>query len=355
MSETTHTWPQILGRVTDGIDLTADEAAWAMNEIMTDSATGAQIAAFGVGVKMKGAAAAELSGLASAMLSHASLVDVPGRAVDVVGTGGDRSHTVNISTMTSVVVAAAGIPVVKHGNRAASSKSGGADVLEALGVTISLGPDAVARCVAEVGVGFCFAPVFHPAFRFTGPPRKEIGIPTVFNVLGPLTNPAAPAAGLIGCAFADLAPVLARTFAERGTSALVVRGDDGLDELTTTTTSHVWQVVGGTVTELSLDPRALDIATVELSALQGGDAQVNARIARELFDGRTGPVRDAVLLNAAGAIVAFEQTEPFTEETFAGALADARDRAAVVVDSGASRDVLDRWVALSTELGAAKN
>ena len=355
MSATTHTWPQILGRVTDGIDLTAEEAEWAMNEIMTDSATGAQIAAFGVGVKMKGAAAAELSGLASAMLSHASLVEIPQRAVDVVGTGGDRSHTVNISTMTSIVVAAAGIPVVKHGNRAASSKSGGADVLEALGVTISLGPDAVASCVAEVGVGFCFAPVFHPAFRFTGPPRKEIGVPTVFNVLGPLTNPAAPAAGLIGCAFGDLAPVLAQAFAERGTSALVVRGDDGLDELTTTTTSHVWQVVGGSVTELSLDPRELGIGLVELSALQGGDATVNARIARELFDGQAGPVRDAVLLNAAGAIVAFEQTEPFSGETLTAAMSGARDRAAAVIDSGAASDVLDRWVALSTELGATKN
>ncbi|MEE3852412.1 anthranilate phosphoribosyltransferase [Gordonia sp. LSe1-13] len=349
-----YTWPQILGRVTDGVDLTIDEASWAMNEIMSDAATGAQIAAFGVGVKMKGAAPTELRGLASAMLEHATLVDVTRPAVDVVGTGGDRSHTVNISTMTSMVIAAAGVPVVKHGNRAASSKSGGADVLEALGVGISLGPADVARCVDEVNIGFCFAPVFHPAFRFTGPPRKEIGIPTVFNVLGPLTNPARPQSGLIGCAFVDLAPVLARTFADRGNSVLVVRGDDGLDELTTTTTSTVWQVVAGSVTELSLDPADLGIARVELAALQGGDAMVNAGIARDLFAGTRGPVRDAVLLNAAGAIVAFEQREAMSGAQLRDSMGDAMTRAAAVIDNGDVARLLDRWAALSTELAASR-
>lgn len=346
------TWPQILGKITDRIDLTAEEAGWAMNEIMTDSATGAQIAALGVGVKMKGAAPTELVGLAQTMLEHATLVDVSRPAVDVVGTGGDRSHTVNISTMTSIVIAAAGIPVVKHGNRAASSKSGGADVLEALGVDISLPAQGVARCVEELGIGFCFAPVFHPAFRFTGPPRKEIGIPTVFNVLGPLTNPARPRSGLIGCAFTDLAPVLAQAFADRGNTALIVRGDDGLDELTTTSTSTVWQVVGGEVNQLTVDPADLGIARVELSALQGGDAAANAVIARELFAGTTGPVRDAVLLNAAGAIVAFEQTAPMTSAELAAALDAARGRAAEAVDSGAAAELLDRWSMLSTRIAA---
>lgn len=349
-AQSAFTWPQILGRVTDRIDLTADEAAWAMNEIMSDAATGAQIAAFGVGVKMKGAAPAELRGLSDAMLSHARLVDVPRAAVDIVGTGGDRSHTVNISTMTSIVVAAAGVPVVKHGNRAASSKSGGADVLEALGVTISLGAPEVARCVAELGIGFCFAPVFHPAFRFTGPPRSQIGIPTVFNVLGPLTNPARPQRGLIGCAFADLAPVLAQAFADRGGAALVVRGDDGLDELTTTTTSSVWQVVDGAVTRLSLDPTDLGLARVELAALQGGDASVNAAIARDLLAGATGPVRDAVLLNAAGAVVAFELAAPMTDTGLTEALGAAIERVAGVIDSGAAADLLDRWISLSGRL-----
>ncbi|GAB90434.1 anthranilate phosphoribosyltransferase [Gordonia rhizosphera] len=349
-AHSSHTWPEILGRVTDRIDLTADEASWAMNEIMSDAATGAQIAAFGVGVKMKGAAPAELRGLAASMLDHATLVDVAQPAVDVVGTGGDRSHTVNISTMTSVVIAGAGIPVVKHGNRAASSKSGGADVLEALGVKITLGAAEVARCVDEVGIGFCFAPVFHPAFRFTGPPRSQIGIPTVFNVLGPLTNPARPTSGLIGCAFVDLAPVLAQAFADRGSSVLVVRGDDGLDELTTTTTSSVWQVVGGEVTRLTVDPSDLGIARVELSALQGGDAAVNAEIARALFAGAKGPVRDAVLLNAAGAIVAFEQRAPMSNSELTDALGAAIARAAESIDSAAAAGVLDRWIELSTSL-----
>ncbi|QRY64676.1 anthranilate phosphoribosyltransferase [Gordonia sp. PDNC005] len=349
-STPTHTWPQILGKATDGVDLTVAEASWAMREIMSDSATGAQIAAFGVGLKMKGVASDELLGLSDTMLSLANRIDFDGDAVDIVGTGGDRSHTVNISTMTSVVVAAAGVRVVKHGNRAASSKSGGADVLEALGVAITLGPDAVSSCLEEVGIGFCFAPVFHPAFRFTGPPRKEIGIPTVFNVLGPLTNPAGPTAGLIGCAFEDLAPVLAEAFAGRGNRTLVVRGDDGLDELTTTTTSTVWQVLDGRVNRLALDPRDLDIELVDLSALQGGDAVVNAGIARDLFAGVRGPVRDAVTLNAAAAIVAYEQTTLFDDASLVSALRSAQARVDDVLDSGAAARLLDQWATISTSL-----
>ncbi|MFT3715493.1 MAG: anthranilate phosphoribosyltransferase [Gordonia sp. (in: high G+C Gram-positive bacteria)] len=347
---TEYTWPSILGAVSDGKDLTSQQAAWAMREIMSDSATGAQIAAFGVAVKMKGAATEELKGLADTMLAFANRIDLPGEALDIVGTGGDRSHTVNISTMTSIVVAATGIPVIKHGNRAASSKSGGADVLEALGVAISLGPDAVRECLNDVGIGFCFAPVFHPAFRFTGPPRKEIGVPTVFNVLGPLTNPAAPPAGLIGCAFADLAPVLAQTFADRGNRVLLVRGDDGLDELTTTTTSTVWQVVDGQVSEHGLDPRDLGIGLVKLSALQGGDAEYNAQVARDLFAGATGPVRDAVVLNAAAAVVAFEQDRQFSDEELVAALTDAKTRVEQTIDSGAAAALLKRWADESTRL-----
>ncbi|MFT4201979.1 anthranilate phosphoribosyltransferase [Gordonia sp. (in: high G+C Gram-positive bacteria)] len=347
-------WPFVLGEVSENRDLTVDQARWAMNEIMADAATSAQIAAFGLAVKMKGAAPSELNGLADAMLEHANRVRIDGDAVDIVGTGGDRSHTVNISTMTSIVVAAAGVPVVKHGNRAASSKSGGADVLEALGVAIGLDAEGVARCVDEAGIGFCFAPVFHPAFRFTGPPRKELGVPTVFNVLGPLTNPAQPRAGLIGCAFEDLAPVLARTFADRGASVLVVRGDDGLDELTTTSTSTVWQVVDGVVTKHRLDPQGdLGLARVELAALQGGDARDNAEVARELFAGKTGPVRDAVLLNAAAALVAATQTAPMTRDELVDALKAAMTRAAEAIDTGAAADLLARWAALSSTLADA--
>ena len=194
-------WPRMLGALADGHDLSADDTTWVIDEIFTDNSTAAQIAAFGVAMKIKGPTPAELSGMARGMLGHARLVKIDGDAVDIVGTGGDRSGSVNISTMSAIVVAAAGVPVVKHGNRAASSKSGGADVLEALGVKLALGPESVARCVREVGIGFCFASLFHSGLRFAGPARKEIGIPTVFNVLGPLTNPAQPRAGLVGCAF----------------------------------------------------------------------------------------------------------------------------------------------------------
>ncbi|QBJ94900.1 anthranilate phosphoribosyltransferase [Rhodococcus sp. ABRD24] len=347
---TDRSWPAVLGVLTDGRDLTAADTGWAMDEIMSDNATSAQIAAFGVALKMKGVTAPELRGLADAMLGHAKTVPVSQDVVDVVGTGGDRSHTVNISTMASVVVAAAGVRVVKHGNRAASSKSGGADVLEALGVHINLGAQEVARCVEEVGIGFCFAPVFHPALRFAGAPRKEIGIPTVFNVLGPLTNPARPRAGLIGCAFEDLIPVVAGVLAERGNSALVVRGDDGLDEITTSTTSVVYVVDGGSVTVRKFDPTALGIARVPLDALRGGDAEDNARVARGIFAGEPGPVRDAVLLNAAGAIAAFDGIGDSLESSLAAGMA----KAAHAIDSGAAAALLDRWAALTAELAASR-
>ncbi|WP_137723782.1 anthranilate phosphoribosyltransferase [Prescottella subtropica] len=343
-------WPAVLGALTDRRDLSAADTAWAMDEIMSDNATAAQIAAFGVALKMKGATPGELEGLADSMLGHATTVPVSPDVVDIVGTGGDRSNTVNISTMASVVVAAAGVRVVKHGNRAASSKSGGADVLEALGVHINLGAAAVARCVDEAGIGFCFAPVFHPALRFAGAPRKEIGIPTVFNVLGPLTNPARPRAGLIGCAFEDLIEVIAGVLAGRGNSALVVRGDDGLDELTTSTTSVVHVVSGGTVRTQKLDPTDLGITRVSLDALRGGNADHNARVARGIFAGDPGPVRDAVLLNAAGAIAAFDGLEGDLEESLAAGMR----KAAHAIDSGAASALLDRWASLTTQLATPR-
>lgn len=340
------TWPEVLGALTDGRDLDAATAAWAMSEIMSDNATPAQIAAFGIALKMKGTTPAEVTGIADAMLAHARPLDVDSDAVDIVGTGGDRQHTVNISTMASVVVAAAGVRVVKHGNRAASSKSGGADVLEALGVRISLDPGAVAQCVREVGIGFCFAPTFHPAFRFTAGPRKEIGIPTVFNVLGPLTNPARPRAGLIGCAFADLQPVVAGVLAGRGVSALVVRGDDGLDEITTSTTSTVFVVTDGRVREGRIDPTALGVERAPLEALRGGDAAANAVIARAVLAGERGAVHDAVMLNAGAAIAAHAGLDGDLDE----ALRAGMRRAVDVIDSGAAAALLERWVAVSTRL-----
>ncbi|OBH10737.1 anthranilate phosphoribosyltransferase, partial [Mycobacterium sp. E3247] len=298
-------WPQVLARLTGGHDLVRGQAAWTMEQVMAGGASPAQIAAFAVAMKMKVPTSAEVSELADVMLSHARpMPALRDDAVDIVGTGGDGVNTVNLSTMAAIVVAAAGVPVVKHGNRAASSLSGGADTLEALGVRIELGPEQVAQSLAEVGIGFCFAPVFHPSYRHASVVRREIGVPTVFNLLGPLTNPARPRAGLIGCAFADLAEVMAGVFAARRSSVLVVHGDDGLDELTTTTTSTIWRVQAGTVDKLTFDPAGFGFARADLGDLLGGDAQANAAEVRAVLAGGKGPVRDAVVLNAAGALVA---------------------------------------------------
>ncbi|WP_313676747.1 anthranilate phosphoribosyltransferase [Mycolicibacterium sp.] len=344
-------WPQVLGRLTTGAELAEGQAAWAMDQIMAGSATPAQIAAFGVSMKMKCPTPAEVRELADTMLHYALPVptDVIGTdTVDIVGTGGDRSNTVNLSTMAAVVVAAAGVPVVKHGNRAASSKSGGADMLEALGVRIDLGPDQVARCVQEVGIGFCFAPVFHPSFKYAGPPRREIGVPTVFNLLGPLTNPAGPRAGLIGCAFGELAEVMAGVFAARRASVLVVHGDDGLDELTTTTTSTIWRVQAGTVDKLTFDPLGFGFPRAQVAELVGGDAQTNAEEARAVFGGATGAVRDAVVLNAAGAMVAHAGLSSHAE--WLPSWEDGLSRAAEAIDSGAAQRLLEQWIRFTQQL-----
>ncbi|HJP74432.1 MAG TPA: anthranilate phosphoribosyltransferase [Pseudonocardiaceae bacterium] len=335
------TWPALLTRLIAGADLSAEDTAWAMDQVMSGEATPSQIAGFAVALRAKGETPAEIAGLAEAMLAHARRVHVEGRAVDVVGTGGDRSGSVNISTMAAIVVAAAGAPVVKHGNRAASSKSGAADVLEALGVAIDLPPDAVQRCVTGVGIGFCFAPVFHPGFRHAGPTRSQLGVPTTFNLLGPLTNPAQPSAGMIGCAYPDKVEVLARVFARRGASALVVRGDDGLDEITTTTTSTLWVVSGGEAHEEHLDPTELGIARTTADDLRGGDAAHNAEVVRELVAGKPGPVRDAVLINAAGALAAYHGLTGSLRDDLAAALV----KAAEAIDSGAAADLLARWAA----------
>lgn len=318
---------------------------------MAGSATPAQIAAFGVSMKMKRPTPAEVRELADTMLAYALPVptDVIGNdTVDVVGTGGDRANTVNLSTMAAIVVAAAGVPVVKHGNRAASSASGGADMLEALGLRIDLGPEQVARCVAEVGIGFCFAPVFHPSYKYAGPPRREIGVPTVFNLLGPLTNPASPRAGLIGCAFGDLAEVMAGVFAARRSSVLVVHGDDGLDELTTTTTSTIWRVQAGTIDKLTFDPLGFGFPRAQVAELVGGNAEANAREAHSVFAGAGGAVRDAVVLNAAGAMVAHAGLSSSAE--WLPSWEEGLTRAAEAIDSGAAEKLLARWVRLTQQI-----
>lgn len=336
-------WPLLIDQLVSRVDLREDDTAWAMAQIMSGEATSAQIAGFVIALRSKGETPREISGLADAMLAHALRIDLDRAAVDVVGTGGDHSNSVNISTMAALVAAAAGATVAKAGNRSASSSSGAADVLEALGVVIDLPPPAVERCIAELGIGFCFAPVFHPALRHAGPARRELGVPTTFNLLGPLANPAQPPIALVGCAFEDKAPLLAEVFARRGATVLVVHGDDGLDELTTTTTSRVWIVSGGEVEEQHFDPVSVGIARARVEDLRGGTPRANAEVVRGLVAGKAGPVRDAVLLNAAAALAAFAGFSGSLEQDIAAGLT----RAAEAVDSGAAEDLLERWVEFS--------
>jgi anthranilate phosphoribosyltransferase len=342
----TQTWPGLLGRLVARVDLTADDTSWAMDQIMTGNATGGQVGAFVAALRSKGETPSEVAGMAEVMLSHAKRVTLNIPAVDVVGTGGDQSGTVNISTMSAVVTAAAGIPVVKHGNRAQSSQCGAADVLESLGVVIDLSPEAVATCVREVGIGFCLATSFHPALRHAGPTRRELGIPTVFNIMGPLTNPAQPTSALVGCAHAPLAAVVAEVLAGRGFSVRVVRGNDGLDEITTTTTTKAWVASGGQVREAEIDPTALGVSPVAPESLKGGDAATNATALRSLIAGDKGPIRDTVLLNTAGAIAAFRG---FSADLTAD-LRKGMETAAEAIDSGRAAKLLDRWTTLSQEL-----
>ncbi|MFC5998925.1 anthranilate phosphoribosyltransferase [Quadrisphaera sp. GCM10027208] len=334
-------WPQLIADLLAGHDLAAADTAWAMEQVMTERATPAQLAGFLVALRAKGETVAELDGLASAMLEHAVPIDVPGPLVDVVGTGGDRAHTVNISTMATLVVAGTGRTVVKHGNRAASSACGSADVLEALGVRLDLPPARVQEVATEVGITFCFAQVFHPSFRHAAVPRRELGVPTAFNFLGPLTNPARPQACAVGVADLRMAPLMAGVLAARGTSALVFRGEDGLDELTPTAPTRVWEVTSGTVREQLVDPVDLGVPRASVEDLRGADARHNADVARRVLDGERGPVRDAVLLNAAAALVAAGVGQGDLTERLQAGLAEAERS----VDDGAARAVLDRWVA----------
>lgn len=342
------TWSHLVTRLVRHEDLSSGEADWAMHEVMEGQAPPIALAAFLVSLASKGVAPHELSALADAMVEHAVPLEAPAGAVDIVGTGGDLAHTVNISTMASLVIAAAGHPVVKHGNRASTSRSGSADVLEALGIRLDLEPEAVARMVHEVGITFCFAQVFHPSMRHAVEARKGVGIPTVFNVLGPITNPGRPAASAVGVADPTMAPIVADVFARRGTSALVFRGRDGLDELTVGDVSDVWEVRDGAVTRHELDPHALvGVPRSPLSALRGGTAEDNARVAREVLAGSSGPVSDAVALNAAAGIMAARAAGDHDDASFEERFASAHTRALEVLQTGAAADLLARWAAAS--------
>lgn len=336
-----NTWPRLISALINGTDLTADSTQWAMDTIMSGAATPAQIAGFLVALRAKGETVEEIAGLVEAMLAHANPVNIGGEKLDIVGTGGDQLNTVNISTMAALVCAGAGAKVVKHGNRAASSSSGSADVLEALGVRLDLPIDRVAQNAEEVGITFCFAQVFHPSFRHTAVPRRELAIPTAFNFLGPLTNPAHVQASAVGVANARMAPLVAGVLARRGSRGLVFRGSDGLDELTTTGPSTVWEIRNGEVTEQTFDPRELGIRPATVEELRGGDATANAAVVRSVLSGGAGPARDAVLLNAAAGLVAFDLDSggPLTER-----MAAALTRAEESIDSGSAAAVLDKWI-----------
>lgn len=357
-----HTWPEVLAALVSGADLPSSAAGWAMSSILSGEATPAQTAGFVTALRAKGESATEVQALVETMLAHAILVPragLPAVVLDVVGTGGDSSHSVNISTMAALIASAAGAPIIKHGNRAASSSTGTADVLEELGVAIALSPDGVASCVEAVGIGFCFAPAHHPALRHAAPARKELGIPTIFNVLGPLSNPGQAESALVGCANLRLAPVMADVLLRRGVKALVVRGEDGLDEISTASTTRIWDVTGSEVVESVFDPTSIGVDRVDPGLLVGGARDRNAALLRQALDPqaevedaeRVAAIRAAVELNAAAALVAYGSA---MGEPGAGALperiAAQLPRVRAVVDSGAAWALLQRWAAFSSSL-----
>lgn len=341
-------WPALLKQLAAREDIGGEAAAGAMDAIMRGDVPAATLGAFLLGLAAKGETVEELRGLADTMRAHAKPINVTEHAVDIVGTGGDGAHTVNISTMAAVVIAACGVPVVKHGNRAATSQSGSADVLEALGVKLDLPLDAVEAAVEKAGLTFLFANVFHPSMRFAAPVRRELGIPTSFNILGPLTNPACPKANAIGVASARHAPLMAGVLADRNVSALVFRGRDGLDELTATMTNHVWWVRGGQVSEHDLDARDLGLQSATLADLQGGDAKANAQVARRVFSGEDGIVAETVALNAAAGLLAYAGIDDApTGDDLLGALDVHYRRAREVMAGGKPLRVLQAWAALA--------
>ena len=343
-----NTWPDVLGKLLNKDALDRAEADWAMTQIMGGEASDAQVGAFMLALRSKGETVEELAGLVDVMLRNAVILDTGNEAVDIVGTGGDMVGTVNISSMAAILTAAAGIPVMKHGSRSASGKTGSSEMLEVLGIRLDLSPERVADVFREVGITFFFAPVFHPAMRYVAPIRRELGVPTTFNFLGPLANPAQPIATSLGVANGLIAPLMAQEVAVRGRSALVFRGSDGLDELTTTGSSEIWEVAGGEVRTSTLDPSQLGLVKASVSDLVGGDAQHNAHVAKSLFEGEfSGPVADIVRLNAAAGVVAFElaQDPSRMEETLVGRFDTALQKVTEALEDGRAADKLSAWMA----------
>ena len=347
-------WATLIAAVLRREDLSVSDATWAMRQVMAGEATPSQLAGFLIGLRAKGETVDEIVGFRDAILEAALPLDVNPMALDIVGTGGDLFGTVNVSTMASIVSAAAGVPVIKHGNKAASSSSGSSDVLSALGIDLTLSPEQVAATLRRTGITFAFASAFHPGFRHAAATRAELGVPTVFNFLGPLCNPARAEANAVGVAQLDRVPLITGVFRTRGATAMVFRGDDGLDELTTTGHSRIWEVSRGDIHEHDLDPRDLGIPFVTIDALRGGTPQYNADVVRRVLDGETGPVRDIVLLNAAAGMATFRLAGDATQvaEPLLGRLAEQLQLAAAAIDSGAARAKLDEWVDTSAEMAA---
>ena len=331
-----------INTVVSGQSLTMEEASSVMREIMQGEATPAQLGAFLTALALKGETTQEIAGMARVMREMALRVDVDGELVDTVGTGGDGKNTFNISTATAFIAAGAGLKVAKHGNRAASGSCGSADVLEALGVQIELSPEAVARCINEVGVGFMFAPAFHPAMRHAGPVRREIGIRTVFNILGPLTNPAGAQTQLLGVAFPELGGIMAEVLGLLGSHhAMIVHGAGGLDEISLSGDTSVWEVRGGQVEEWTLRVEDTGLPKTPIEAIRGGSKEENAATMRRLFQGEQGPVRNMVLLNSAGVLMVGDKTETIRQGV---------DMSAGIIDSGAALAKLDQMVEVTQRL-----
>ncbi|MCD2497263.1 MULTISPECIES: anthranilate phosphoribosyltransferase [Microbacterium] len=349
------TWPDLLTALLERRDLSVWESTWAMRQVMAGEVSDAQLAGFLVALRAKGETVDEIVGFRDAILEAALPLPVPVDVLDIVGTGGDRHSTVNVSTMASIVCAAAGVPVVKHGNKAASSSSGASDVVTALGVDLSLSPDGVAEVLARTGLTFAWAAAFHPGFRHAGATRSQLGVPTVFNILGPLCNPARAEANAVGVAQLDRVPLITGVFRTRGATALVFRGDDGLDEMTTTGHSRVWEVTRGDIHEHDIDPRDLGIPFAQLSDLRGGDPQHNAGVVRSVLAGTSGPVRDIVVLNAAAGMVAHRLSHDATQvqRPMLERLAEAADDARAAIDSGAAQAQLASWIDVTRELATA--
>ena len=343
-------WPSILAKLIAKQDLDRSEANWAMSQIMAGDSSEAEIAAFMLALRSKGETVSELAGLVDVMLKQAVLLDTGDDALDIVGTGGDLVGTVNVSSMASILASAAGVPVMKHGSRSASGKTGSSEMLEVLGIKLDISPQRVAEIFKETGITFFFAPVFHPAMRHVAPIRKQLGVPTTFNFLGPLANPAQPIATSLGVANAQIAPLMAQELAERGRFGLVFRGDDGLDELTTTTTSTVWMVTPEGVQQQQLNPADFGIKTASQEALIGGDAQQNAQVARDLFAGKTeknlGAVRDIVILNAAGGVVAYQAAKNPQQSgsSLKSQFGSAIESVTKSLDDGLAANKLEQWV-----------